>query len=155
MPDAWYVAAAAGQPMSGLLHHLGAPPEWHVASGVRQPQQPRPDAQGWSLLLVGPFLDRYMSDAWVFQWEYTAAALAVLTLSCACAVGVNISQFACLGRFSAVSFQARPHWDALLAWKQSSAALARESRSAMMVTRDKGLQALLWQSWEASQKKLG
>ena len=63
-------------------------------------------AQGWSLLLVGPCLDRYISSEWVFQWKYTAAALALLVLSCACAVGVNVFQFACLGRFSAISFQA-------------------------------------------------
>ena len=63
-------------------------------------------AQGLSLLLVGPCLDRYISSQWVFQWKYTAAALAVLVLSCACAVGVNIFQFACLGRFSAISVQA-------------------------------------------------
>ena len=67
---------------------------------------PNPDAQGWSLLLVGPFLDRYMSNAWVSSWDYHTAAVGMLMLSCICAVGVNISQFACLGRFSAVSFQA-------------------------------------------------
>ena len=49
-----------------------------------------------------------MSSAWVFHWSYTTTGLAMLALSCVCAVGVNISQFACLGRFSAVSFQARP-----------------------------------------------
>ena len=50
-----------------------------------------------------------MSSAWVFNWEYSAHALLMLVLSCVCAVGVNISQFACLGRFSAVSFQVRCH----------------------------------------------
>ena len=48
-----------------------------------------------------------MSNAWVFSWDYHTTAVAMLMLSCICAVGVNISQFACLGRFSAVSFQAR------------------------------------------------
>ncbi len=65
--------------------------------------------QGVSLLLIGPFLDRYMSAAWVFHWSYTTNALAMLAVSCVCAVGVNISQFACLGRFSAVSFQVLLH----------------------------------------------
>ena len=52
-----------------------------------------------------------MSNAWVFNWDYHTTAVAMLMLSCICAVGVNISQFACLGRFSAVSFQARSHHD--------------------------------------------
>ena len=50
-----------------------------------------------------------MSNAWVFNWDYHTTAVAMLMLSCICAVGVNISQFACLGRFSAVSFQALSH----------------------------------------------
>lgn len=80
--------------LDGRLH-------WRVAASACLAR-----AQGWSLLLVGPCLDRYISSEWVFQWKYTAAALAVLVLSCACAVGVNIFQFACLGRFSAMSCQA-------------------------------------------------
>jgi hypothetical protein len=58
-------------------------------------------------MLIGPMLDRHVSRAWVFNYEWTAAALACLLVSCALAVGVNLSQFACLGRFSAVSFQVR------------------------------------------------
>ena len=85
-----------------------------IASGEWRHQHSWPGAQGWSLLLVGPFLDRYMSDAWVSHWEYHTTAVAVLMLSCICAVGVNISQFACLGRFSAVSFQARSQGEAFL-----------------------------------------
>jgi solute carrier family 35 protein E3 len=64
-------------------------------------------AQGWTLMLLGPFLDRYVSAAWVFNYDWNVPALTCLALSCACAVGVNISQFMCLGRFSAVSYQAR------------------------------------------------
>ena len=76
----------------------------------RLPEVRRPRAtQAWSLLLVGPFLDRYVVHQWVFQYDYRSAAVACLALSCAVAVGVNVSQFACLGRFSAVSYQARRH----------------------------------------------
>lgn len=56
-------------------------------------------------MLLGPFLDRYVSAAWVFNYDWNVPALSCLALSCACAVGVNISQFMCLGRFSAVSYQ--------------------------------------------------
>ena len=61
--------------------------------------------QAWTLLLLGPFLDRYISHGWVFNYDWNVPALTFLTLSCACAVGVNVSQFMCLGRFSAVSYQ--------------------------------------------------
>jgi len=62
-------------------------------------------AQAWTLLLLGPFLDRYISHNWVFNYDWNVPALTFLALSCACAVGVNVSQFMCLGRFSAVSYQ--------------------------------------------------
>ena len=61
--------------------------------------------QAWTLLLLGPFLDRYISHGWVFNYDWNVPALTFLALSCACAVGVNVSQFMCLGRFSAVSYQ--------------------------------------------------
>lgn len=63
--------------------------------------------QGWTLMLLGPFLDRYVSAAWVFNYDWNVPALTFLALSCACAIGVNVSQFMCLGRFSAVSYQVR------------------------------------------------
>ncbi|KAK9807322.1 hypothetical protein WJX73_001596 [Symbiochloris irregularis] len=65
--------------------------------------------QGWTLLAIGPFLDRYVSGTWVSNYEWSGVAMTVLFLSCACAIFVNLSQFACLGRFSAVSFQVLGH----------------------------------------------
>ena len=61
--------------------------------------------QGWTLLLMGPLLDRYVSSSWVFEYEWVSTAMFVLLASCSFAVLVNVTQFACLGRFSAVSFQ--------------------------------------------------
>ncbi len=65
--------------------------------------------QAWTLLLLGPFLDRYISAGWVFNYDWNVPALTFLALSCACAVGVNVSQFMCLGRFTAVSYQVGSH----------------------------------------------
>ncbi|KAK9814055.1 hypothetical protein WJX73_010879 [Symbiochloris irregularis] len=65
--------------------------------------------QGVTLLAVGPFLDRHVSGSWVSDYSWTPPAATVLFLSCACAILVNLSQFACLGRFSAVSFQVLGH----------------------------------------------
>ena len=128
-----------------------------------------PLPQAWSLLLVGPFLDKLVTADWVFSYTFTAGgwvrggavrggavrcgavrcdapicsalkcsripignvpanvhtdsctlhcrrcrraaaaaaagAMFVLIASCSLAVLVNVSQFMCLGRFSAVSFQ--------------------------------------------------
>jgi hypothetical protein len=63
------------------------------------------DRQGTLLLFVGPFLDKAISDQWVHEYEYNVPALTILAVSCATAVLVNVSQFFCLGRFAAVTFQ--------------------------------------------------
>lgn len=45
----------------------------------------------------------------MFDYAWTPRAALTLAISCAAAVAVNVSQFACLGRFSAVSFQVLGH----------------------------------------------
>jgi hypothetical protein len=57
------------------------------------------------LLLLGPWVDAWVSGHWVGDYTMTTPALGVLLLSCAFSVGVNVSQFMCLGRFSAATFQ--------------------------------------------------
>jgi len=61
--------------------------------------------QGAMLLVVGPLIDKLVAGAWVTQYTISMPGLRCLLLSCAVSVGVNISQFMCLGRFSAVTFQ--------------------------------------------------
>lgn len=70
--------------------------------------------QGWSLLLVGPAIDRLVSGRWVRSYEWSTPALEALVASCIVAVLVNVSQFMCLGRFSAVTFQVCLHDPALV-----------------------------------------
>lgn len=65
--------------------------------------------QGLMLLVVGPLIDQVITEQWVLQYAWSQAAAQQLLLSCALAVLVNISQFMCLGRFSAVSFQVLGH----------------------------------------------
>lgn len=65
--------------------------------------------QGVMLLLVGPLVDKALTGQWVGRYTVTTPGLACLLLSCLISVGVNISQFMCLGRFSAVTFQVSPH----------------------------------------------
>lgn len=60
------------------------------------------------LLLVGPQLDRVVTQgAWIFEFEFSTASSAVILATCLLAVGVNLSQFMCLGRCSAAAYQAR------------------------------------------------
>jgi hypothetical protein len=62
-------------------------------------------AQGLMLLFAGPVVDYWVSGRDVLSYTWTRGALQQLMLSCGVAVAVNISQFMCLGRFSAVTFQ--------------------------------------------------
>lgn len=65
--------------------------------------------QAWTLLLAGPLIDRVVTTEWVTSYHVTPAAVLWLTISALLAVLVNVSQFMCLGRFSAVSFQVLGH----------------------------------------------
>lgn len=66
-------------------------------------------AQALSLLAVGPFLDEALTGKWVLNFPWNNAALIALTTSCTLAVVVNLSQYLCLGKLSAVSFQVLGH----------------------------------------------
>jgi hypothetical protein len=61
--------------------------------------------QGAMLLAAGPFVDQLVCRRWVLDYAWQRGAVAALGVSCGLAVLVNVSQFMCLGRFSAVSFQ--------------------------------------------------
>ncbi|KAG2548451.1 hypothetical protein PVAP13_9KG186400 [Panicum virgatum] len=71
-------------------------------------------AQAGSLLLVGPFVDFLLTGKRVDHFNFSSLALFFLTLSCFIAIGVNLSQFICIGRFSAVSFQVLGHMKTVL-----------------------------------------
>ncbi|XP_051126706.1 UDP-rhamnose/UDP-galactose transporter 4 isoform X2 [Andrographis paniculata] len=70
--------------------------------------------QAASLLLVGPFLDYWLTDKRVDYYPFTYASLMFIVLSCAIAIGTNLSQFICIGRFTAVSFQVLGHMKTIL-----------------------------------------
>ncbi|KAL5999897.1 UDP-rhamnose/UDP-galactose transporter 6 [Asimina triloba] len=71
-------------------------------------------AQAATLLLVGPFLDFWLTSKRVDAYDYSVGAVFFLILSCAIAVGTNLSQFICIGRFTAVSFQVLGHMKTIL-----------------------------------------
>ncbi|CAK9313450.1 unnamed protein product [Citrullus colocynthis] len=71
-------------------------------------------AQAGSLLLVGPFLDYWLTSKRVDRYDYNLASTIFIILSCSIAVGTNLSQFICIGRFTAVSFQVLGHMKTIL-----------------------------------------
>ncbi|KAK4800604.1 hypothetical protein SAY86_021091 [Trapa natans] len=70
--------------------------------------------QATSLLIVGPFLDYWLTNKRVDAYHYTLTSMAFILLSCTIAVGTNLSQFICIGRFTAVSFQVIGHMKTIL-----------------------------------------
>ncbi|KAK9670530.1 hypothetical protein RND81_13G207700 [Saponaria officinalis] len=70
--------------------------------------------QAASLLVLGPFIDYWLTDKRVDAYEYTSVALFFLIFSCTIAIGTNLSQFICIGRFSAVTFQVLGHMKTIL-----------------------------------------
>ncbi|CAL5332940.1 unnamed protein product [Camellia sinensis] len=70
--------------------------------------------QAGTLLLVGPFLDYWLTNKTVDAFDYNIASLVFIILSCTIAVGTNLSQFICIGRFTAVSFQVLGHMKTIL-----------------------------------------
>lgn len=65
--------------------------------------------QAVSLLLLGPFIDFYLNGKFIATYKMSSGALVFILLSCTLAVFCNVSQYLCIGRFSAVSFQVLGH----------------------------------------------
>ncbi|KDP47057.1 hypothetical protein JCGZ_10784 [Jatropha curcas] len=65
--------------------------------------------QALSLLVTGPFIDYYLSGELLSDYAITWGAFFFIILSCSLAVFCNVSQYLCIGRFSAVSFQVLGH----------------------------------------------
>ena len=62
------------------------------------------------LLTIGPFLDYFITGGrWIFDFPFVYSVNLVIAATCALAVGVNLSQFMCLGRFTAVAYQVLGH----------------------------------------------
>lgn len=70
--------------------------------------------QGAMLIVLGPPIDYLITGHNVTKYNWTTGAAVVMVVSCSVAVLVNISQFMCLGRFSAVTFQVLGHTKTIL-----------------------------------------
>ncbi|XP_052190444.1 UDP-rhamnose/UDP-galactose transporter 6-like isoform X2 [Diospyros lotus] len=71
-------------------------------------------AQAATLLLLGPFVDYWLTNRRIDAFDFSIASLVFIVLSCTIAVGTNLSQFICIGRFTAVSFQVLGHMKTIL-----------------------------------------
>ncbi|KAF2311989.1 hypothetical protein P3X46_021695 [Hevea brasiliensis] len=65
--------------------------------------------QALSLLVVGPFVDYCLNGKFITTYKMSTGAILFVILSCSLAVFCNFSQYLCIGRFSAVSFQVLGH----------------------------------------------
>ncbi|XP_042495377.1 UDP-rhamnose/UDP-galactose transporter 2 isoform X2 [Macadamia integrifolia] len=65
--------------------------------------------QALSLLVLGPFIDYYLNGRFISNYKLSSGAIFFILLSCTLAVFCNVSQYLCIGRFSAVSFQVLGH----------------------------------------------
>ncbi|KAL7174882.1 hypothetical protein ACSBR2_028657 [Camellia fascicularis] len=65
--------------------------------------------QSFSLLVLGPIIDYYLSGKFIGSYKMSSGAILFILLSCSLAVFCNVSQYLCIGRFSAVSFQVLGH----------------------------------------------
>ncbi|KAH7295777.1 hypothetical protein KP509_27G065500 [Ceratopteris richardii] len=70
--------------------------------------------QAASLLLTGPLVDYWLTSKKVYEYDFSIPSLFFMVLSCSIAVGTNLSQFICIGRFTAVSFQVLGHMKTVL-----------------------------------------
>ncbi|KAJ7554279.1 hypothetical protein O6H91_06G133200 [Diphasiastrum complanatum] len=70
--------------------------------------------QAATLLVAGPFVDYWLTKRRVDFYDYSVPSTLFITLSCLIAVGTNLSQFICIGRFTAVSFQVLGHMKTIL-----------------------------------------
>uniref|UniRef100_A0A7N0RB46 Sugar phosphate transporter domain-containing protein n=1 Tax=Kalanchoe fedtschenkoi TaxID=63787 RepID=A0A7N0RB46_KALFE len=93
--------------------------------------------QALSLLLLGPFIDYYLNDLFIINYKMSLGAALFILLSCTLAVFCNVSQYLCIGRFSAVSFQVLGHMKTvcvlILGWVLFDSALTFKNISGMAV----------------------
>ncbi|KAK9113310.1 hypothetical protein Syun_020107 [Stephania yunnanensis] len=71
-------------------------------------------AQAGTLVVVGPFLDYWMTSKRIDKYSCSVVSVIFIILSCSIAVGTNLSQFICIARFTAVSFQVVGHMKTIL-----------------------------------------
>lgn len=65
--------------------------------------------QAMTLLVSGPFLDKFLTKQNVFAFQYTPQVLGFIVLSCLISISVNFSTFLVIGKTSPVTYQVLGH----------------------------------------------
>ncbi|KAK7410825.1 hypothetical protein VNO78_01960 [Psophocarpus tetragonolobus] len=65
--------------------------------------------QATILLIIGPYLDKILTNLNVFAYEYTTQVTTTIVLSCMISIAVNFSTFLVIGRTSPVTYQVLGH----------------------------------------------
>ncbi|XP_058767435.1 UDP-xylose transporter 3-like [Vicia villosa] len=65
--------------------------------------------QAATLLIIGPYLDKVLTDLNVFYFKYTTQVTFVIVLSCLISISVNFSTFLVIGKTSPVTYQVLGH----------------------------------------------
>ncbi|KAL1559283.1 UDP-xylose transporter 3 [Salvia divinorum] len=65
--------------------------------------------QALTLLISGPFLDRFLTNQNVYSFEYTPKVVGFIVLSCLISISVNFSTFLVIGKTSPVTYQVLGH----------------------------------------------
>ncbi|KAJ0973663.1 hypothetical protein J5N97_015628 [Dioscorea zingiberensis] len=93
--------------------------------------------QAASLLIFGPFVDYYLNGSSLLKYHFTGGASLFILLSCSLAVFCNLSQYLCIGRFSATSFQVLGHMKTvcvlILGWILFDSALTAKNILGMLL----------------------
>ncbi|RHN69825.1 putative sugar phosphate transporter domain-containing protein [Medicago truncatula] len=65
--------------------------------------------QAATLLIIGPYLDKILTDLNVFAFKYTTQVTFAIVLSCLISISVNFSTFLVIGKTSPVTYQVLGH----------------------------------------------
>ncbi|KAL2519977.1 Nucleotide-sugar transporter family protein [Forsythia ovata] len=68
-------------------------------------QQYAAPMQAASLLLLGPFLDYWLTNKRIDAFEFNKEIMVLIILSCPIGAGYNLSQFICIERFTPISYE--------------------------------------------------
>ncbi|CAM6129512.1 unnamed protein product [Calypogeia fissa] len=109
--------------------------------------------QAASLVLLGPFVDYILKGSNLLEYQMSWGAAFCIGLSCTLAVFCNMSQYLCIGRFSAVSFQVLGHMKTvavlILGWLLFNSVLTLKNLSGMAMA----ILGMVIYSWAVEQAK--
>ncbi|PKU76614.1 UDP-rhamnose/UDP-galactose transporter 1-like [Dendrobium catenatum] len=110
--------------------------------------------QAASLIVLGPFMDYCLNGQSILKYHFSTGALFFIILSCTLAVFCNMSQYLCIGRFSATTFQVLGHMKTvcvlILGWILFDSALTIKNILGMLLA----VVGMIVYSWAVESEKL-